>query len=82
MQEEEPAQKHHKTEAAAVGDKTKGSAFFASLKLAPSEHLDAKGKVKCETCGRNQKYYCYSCMKRVGPAENTPVVRLPVGLEM
>lgn len=23
-----------------------GSAFFASLKLAPSEHLDVKGKVK------------------------------------
>ncbi len=71
--EEEPAQKHHKTEEAADNDKTKGSAFFAALKLAPSEHLDAKAKVK---------YYCYSCLERVGPAENTPTVRLPVGLEM
>ncbi len=53
--EEEPAQKHHKTEEAADNDKTKGSAFFASLKLAPSEHLDAKAKVKCAKCGRNMK---------------------------
>ncbi len=78
--EEEPAQKHHKSEEA--GNKTKGSAFFASLKLAPAEHLDNKAKLKCETCNRNMKYYCYACLKRVGPPENTPTVRLPVALEM
>lgn len=28
------------------------------------------------------KYYCYSCVARIGDAALTPVVRLPVALEM
>ncbi len=79
--EGQPAQKQHKTEAA-VDDRTKGSEFFASLHLAPSGHLDGKEKAGCTACGRSMKYYCYSCVKSVGDAELTPVVRLPVALEM
>ena len=83
--EQEGQQKKIKTDdsaAAAVAEqKTKGSAFFASLKLAPSEHLDSKEKTKCPKCNRNMKYYCYSCVEKVD-AERTPVVRLPINLEM
>ncbi len=59
-----------------------GSAFFASLQLAPSEHLDVKGKSKCPKCQRNMKYYCYSCVAKIGEEAATPVVRLPIALEM
>lgn len=84
---EQPA-KQAKTEAAADEDgsaRTLGSAFFASLKLSPSEHLDREGKIKCGKCQRSMKYYCSSCLCRLDDDASpgrTPVVTLPVALEI
>ena len=59
----------------------KGSEFFASLKLAPSEHLDTKGKIECPRCKKQMKYYCYNCVM-VTDKEHTPVVKLPINLDI
>merc|ERR1711991_279708 len=59
---------------------TKGSEFFASLKLAPSDHLDVKEKAKCPRCNRSMKYYCYACVERI--SDLTPKLELPIDLEI
>jgi hypothetical protein len=77
----EDSRKKSKTEET-QDERAVGSAFFGSLKLAPSDHLDVKGKTKCPKCQRNMKYYCYSCVSRIGDDSNTPNVKLPIALEM
>merc|ERR1711991_15441 len=82
----DPPKKVAKTDAAAEAAaneerKIKGSEFFASLKLAPSDHLDVKQKKPCPRCERSMKYYCYNCVIRVDE-EHTPTVQLPIDLEI
>lgn len=82
----EPDAKARKTqpaaeEAAPEGVIT-GSEFFASLQLAPSDHLDGPDKFECAHCHKKYKYYCYGCMRPIGEPARTPTVQLPFALDM
>ena len=76
----DPPKKQAKTEKEPLPEKQKGTEFFASLKLASSDHLDEAQKGKCERCGRTMKYYCYDCVARMDA--RTPTVTLPIALDI